>query len=100
VALWSSASRLWTVAREIEDLLQLQRSIRTTLQSMDDRLTALENRMTTLLACQGQLIAEAGAAAGVAATEFAASMVADILTRLARVERRQDDLLNRLPQPV
>jgi chromosome segregation ATPase len=92
--------RLWSIARKVEDLLELNASTETALRKISKRLSHLENRMTNLEASQGQLIAEARAAAGAAATGLAASIVADIVTRVTRVEMRQDDLQRRLPPPV
>ncbi len=67
---------------------------------LGERLTQLETRMTHLEASRGQLIAEARAAAGAAATGLAASKVADIVTRLTRVEIRQDEIQRHLPPPL
>jgi BMFP domain-containing protein YqiC len=71
MAVWDIAARLWTIARQFEELLKLQAQTRTALEAIEDRLRALEDRMTRLEAGQGQLITEAKAAAGIAATGLA-----------------------------
>ena len=55
--------------------------------------------MTSLEVHEGQLLTEARAAAGMAATNLAGSVIADVVTRLTRVEVRQDDVQRRLGPP-
>jgi outer membrane lipoprotein SlyB len=55
--------------------------------------------MTHLEAGQGQLITEAKAAAGIAATGLAGSVISEVVTRVTRIEMRQDDIQRRLPPP-
>lgn len=100
MAVWDVPARLWTVARKIEDLLELQTKTREALEKLDDRLRAVEDRMTHLEAGQEQLIAEAKAAAGVAATGLAGSVISDVVTRITRIEMRQDEIQRRLPPPA
>src|SRR4051794_4882572 len=100
MAIWDVPARLWTVARKIEDLLELQTKTREALEKLDARLRAVEDRMTHLEASQEQLITEAKAAAGVAATGLADSMIYDVVTRLTRIEMRQDEIQRRLPPPA
>jgi prefoldin subunit 5 len=52
VAVWDVPARLWTVARKIEDLLELQTKTREALEKLDGRLRAVEDRMTRLEAGQ------------------------------------------------
>jgi hypothetical protein len=56
--------------------------------------------MTRLEASQEQLITEAKAAAGVAATGLASSVISDVVTRITRIEMRQDEIQRRLPPPA
>jgi hypothetical protein len=56
--------------------------------------------MTHLEAGQEQLIMEAKAAAGIAATGLASSVVSDVVTRITRLEMRQDEIQRRLPPPA
>ena len=100
MAVWDIPARLWTVARKIEDLLELQTKTREALEKLDARLRAVEDRMTHLEAGQEQLITEAKAAAGVAATGLASSVISDVITRITRVEMRQDDIQRRLTPPA
>jgi hypothetical protein len=100
MAVWDVPARLWTVARKIEDLLELQRKTREALEKLDARLRAVEDRMTHLEAGQEQLITEAKAAAGVAATGLAGSVISEVVTRITRIEMRQDEIQRRLPPPA
>jgi len=100
MAIWDVPARLWTVARKIEDLLELQTKTREALEKLDARLRAVEDRMTHLEASQERLITEAKAAAGVAATGLAGSVISDVVTRLTRIEMRQDEIQRRLPPPA
>lgn len=100
MAVWDVPARLWTVARKIEDLLELQNKTRVALEAIEARLRGLEDRMTHLEAGQGQLITEAKAAAGVAATGLAGSVISDVVTRVTRIEMRQDEIQRRLPPPA
>jgi len=43
------------------------------------------------------VISEARAAAGMAATAMGSSIIADVVTRVTRLEMRQDEGLRRLP---
>jgi hypothetical protein len=56
--------------------------------------------MTHLEAAQEQLITEAKAAASVAATGLASSVISDVVTRVTRIEMRQEDIQRRLPPPA
>jgi TolA-binding protein len=91
MAIWGIPARLWTIARQFEELLKLQAQTRTTLEAIESRLRSLEDRMTHLeagqaqLTGQAQLITEAKAAAGIAATGLAGSVISEMVTRLTRV---------------
>ena len=67
------------------------------MEAIEGRLRNLEDRMTHLEAGQGQLITEAKAAAGIAATGVASSVISDVVTRVTRLEMRQDESQRRLP---
>jgi hypothetical protein len=54
--------------------------------------------MTHLEAGQGQLVSEARAAAGIAATGLAGAVISDVVTRVTRLEMRHDDVARRLPK--
>ncbi len=56
--------------------------------------------MTHLKASQGQIIAEARAAAGMAATDLAGSVISDVVTRLTRLEMQQGHPPPRLSPPA
>ena len=60
-----------------------------TLEAIESRLRALEDRMTHLEAGQGQLITTAQSAANAAAVNVAAAVVGDIVTRVTRIEMQQ-----------
>ena len=100
MAVWDLPARLWRLARTIEELLELQSNTRVALELIDVRLRNLEDRMTHLEVGQGQLITEAKAAAGAAATGLASSVISDVVTRVTRLEMRQDEFQRRLPPPT
>ena len=56
--------------------------------------------MTHLEAGQGQLIIEAKAAAGIAATGLAGSVISDVVTRVTRIKARQDDIQRQISPPA
>lgn len=57
--------------------------------------------MTHLEAGQGQLVTEAKAAAGAAATTVAGAVISDIVTRVTRIEMRAEQAERRsLPRPA
>jgi vacuolar-type H+-ATPase subunit I/STV1 len=97
VAVWDLPARLWTVARKLEDLFELQTKTRTALEAIEARLRGLEDRMTHLEAGQRQVITEAKAAAGIAATGLTSSVISDVVTRITRIEVRQEEIQRRLP---
>lgn len=90
---------LWSLGRKVEELLGLQNKTREALEAVDIRLRALEDRMTHLEANQAQLIVEARAAASTAASAAAGGMIADVVTRLTRIEVRAEEVAKRLPPP-
>ena len=97
MAVWDLPARLWTIARKVEDLLGLQKTTTEALTAIESRLRTLEDRMTYLEASQGQLIVEAKAAAGVAATGLASSIISDVITRITLIEVRQNNIPPLLP---
>ena len=100
MSVWDVPARLWSLARKVEDLLDLQNKTRIALEAIETRLHALEDRMVHLEAGQGQHITEARAAAGVAATGLAGSVISDVVTRVTRIEMLQDDIQRRLSPPT
>jgi uncharacterized protein (UPF0335 family) len=81
--------------------MSLQARTETSLGEILERLHALETRMTQMESDRGQMITEAKAAAGMAtsgvASAIAGNMLADIVTRITRLEMRQTDQTPRLP---
>ena len=100
MAAWDVPARLWTMARKLEKLLELQGKTRLALEAVEGRLRAMEDRMMHLEAGREQIITEARAAAGIAATGLAGSMISDVVTRVTRIEMRQEDIQRRLPPPA
>ena len=94
--IWGVPARLWTLARTLEDLLTLQGKTRTAMEAMETRLRTLEARLTRVEAEREMLIIEAKAAAGAAAPGLAATMMSDVVTRVTRIEVRQEDAQRRL----
>ena len=100
MAAWDVPARLWTMARKLEKLLELQGKTRLALEAVEGRLRAMEDRMMHLEAGREQIITEARAAAGIAATGLAGSMISDVVTRVTRIEMRQEDIQRRLRPPA
>jgi hypothetical protein len=90
---------LWSLGRKVEDLLALQSKTREALEVVDNRLRALEDRMTYLEAHQDQLIGEARSAASAASTAVAGAVISDVVTRLTRVEMHAEEITKRLSPP-
>ena len=97
MAVWDVPARIRTIARKIEEILALQKKTNAALIVIDARLRELEDRMTRLESDQTHLVSSAKAAAGVTAAGIASSVVSDVVTRLTRVEMRQEQLQLRLP---
>jgi len=97
--LWDWAAHLWTLSRKIEDIVKLQDTTKEALEVVNSRLQALETRMTHFEANQTGLITEAKAAAGAAATGLAGSILSDVVTRITRIELRQEAARRSLPGP-
>jgi hypothetical protein len=96
----SDVGRLWTLARKIEDLLALHGKVAASLQIIDQRLKALEDRLLRLETEQGQIVTEARSAATAASTAIAGAIISDTVTRITRLEGRADQLeALRLPLP-
>ncbi len=98
--MWDVPGKLWTIARKVEDVLVLQEKTNQGLAEVHSRLDDLEARMTRLEAREGQVITEAKAASVAAATMVASAVISDIVTRVTRVEMRQDDVQKRLPPAI
>lgn len=99
MAVWDVLAHLWAIGRRFEQFDKFEKTMLTALNDVEARLDALENRMTRMEARQGELVTEARAAAGIAATGLASSVISDVVTRVTRIELRQDDLHKRLPPP-
>jgi len=97
---WGLPARLWAIGREIEALLKLQSDTSNALEGVNSRLRALEGRMTHLEATQGQLVVEAKAAAGGAASAIAGAVISDIVTRVTRIEMGAEQAQRLLPPPA
>ena len=87
-----NVGRLWSLARQSEDLFQLQGQLRDALKSVDERLRAIEDRLVQIEAGTPNLINEARSAASAAATAMSGAALTDLVTRLARVEMQLEGL--------
>jgi cytidylate kinase len=97
VAVLDVLGQIWAIGRRFEQIEEFQKETVSTLKDIEARMDALEDRMTRMEARQGELVTEARAAAGIAATGLASSVISDVVTRVTRIEMRQDDLHTRLP---
>ena len=75
-------------ARQIDELLDLNRKVRESLEAVDHRLRSIEDRLMRLEAAQGQLVTEARSAAAAASTMVASNILSDVVTRITRLEER------------
>ncbi len=92
-----AVGNLWAIARKIDDLLSLHKKVEESLQVIDERLRALEDRMLKLEAGQAQVFTEARNAA----TVMASGVISEAVTRITRLEGRADRLeKRRLPPPT
>lgn len=92
-------ARLWTLTRRVEDLFRLQKKVDLSLGIIEQRLRAIEDRLTRLEAEQHQIVTAAGAAATTAATSIAGAILSDVVTRVTRIEGRTDRLERRRIPP-
>jgi len=79
---------LWVLARRVEGLFESERRTQTVLGGIEERLRALEDRMTRLEAGQGQIIAEAKGAAAATGSQAAAAVIADLAGKIGQLEER------------
>jgi hypothetical protein len=77
-----SIREVWTFLRKAEELLALHKKVETSLELIDGRLRALEDRVLRLETGQGQIFTEARNAA----TLMASGVISDAITRITRLE--------------
>jgi hypothetical protein len=99
MAAWDFPAKLWKLIREVEDLFKVQGHTEAALDAINGWLRLLEDRMTRLEAARGQLVVEAKAAAGGAASAIAGAVISDIVTRVTRIEMRAEQAQRSLPPP-
>jgi hypothetical protein len=92
-------AQLWSLGRKFEDLLSLQENTRKALEGLQTRLSELEIRVTRMEADRDRVVTEARSAAGAAATTVAGSVIAEMVTRLTRLELHTEELARQLPPP-
>ena len=92
MALLPAIVPVWSLAREIEELLGLQKEVREALGDIGDRVRAIEDRVTRIEAERPMLVTEARSAACIAASAMSGAAMNDVVTRLTRVEIRLEHL--------
>jgi len=97
MAFWDLPQQFWAIARKFDELLSLQKRTEKSVDAILERLHALELRVIQLEADRGQMITEAKAAAGVAASGVASMIVSDAITRITRLEIQLADQPPRPP---
>jgi uncharacterized coiled-coil protein SlyX len=97
MAFWDLPQQFWAIARKFDELLSLQKRTEKSVDAILERLHALELRVIQREADRGQMITEAKAAAGVAASGVASMIVSDAITRITRLEIRLADQPPRPP---
>jgi hypothetical protein len=101
-------SGLWTLGRQVQDLLRLQARTEDTFAAISDRLSSVEkalgerlrkveDRPTRLETEQHQVVTEARSAATGAASMITGGMISDAITRVTRVEEGLRRLEHRSP---
>lgn len=98
MGIFSGMGQAWSFARQVEELFKVQGNVERSLNKLEERLQQFENRMTHLEADRGQMITEAKAAAGIAASAVAGNFLSDVITRITRLEMRQSEA-PALPKP-
>jgi hypothetical protein len=83
---------LWRAARKVEELFTLHSKVEGSLQVIDERLKALEDRMLRLESDQTQIVIEARSAATATAAAVAGAVIADAVTRVTKLEGRAEQL--------
>jgi hypothetical protein len=71
MALWNLPRQLWVFARKLDAVMSVHKRTEDSVAKILERRHALETRMTHLEADRGQMITEAKAAAGIAASAVA-----------------------------
>jgi len=97
MAFWDLPQQFWAIARKFDELLSLQKRTEKSVDAILERLHALELRVIQLESDRGQMITEAKAAAGIAASGVASMIVSDAITRITRLEIQLADQPPRPP---
>ena len=91
-AIWDVGSKIFALARRVEELLALQSKMTASLDIIEQRLCAVEDRLLRIEAEGPHLMNEARGAAGAAATAMSSAALNDVVTRLTRVEVKLEGL--------
>jgi len=97
MSIWDVPARIWAIGLKVDELLRLQRETDAAFKDIREKIMSLERRMTHQEANATQMVTEANAAAGMAASNIASHMLSDVVTRVTRLEMRQDEVQKRLP---
>jgi hypothetical protein len=90
---------MWATARAAEGLLSLRKKTRESFEAIEFRPRGIEDRMPRWEAGQDQLVTSAKAATSVTAAGVAGSVISDVVTRVTRMEMRQENLQSRVSPP-
>lgn len=85
-SVWDAGSRLLTLVRRVDQLFALQIKVNASVDLIEQRLRAIEDRLLRIEAEGPQLVTEARSAASAAATAMSGAALNDVVTRLTRVE--------------
>jgi len=99
MAIWNFPSQLWVFARKLDEVMTIHKRTEDSVAKILERIHVLETRMTHLEADRGQMITEAKAAAGIAASAVAGNFLSDVITRITRLEMRQSEAAAQLRSP-
>jgi len=96
-----AGARFLTLVRRVDQLFTLQTKVEESLDLIEQRLRAVEDRLLRIEAEAPQLIDAARAASSVAATSISSAALNDVVTRLTRVEVKLEGLDDdRNPKPL
>jgi len=79
-------------ARQLDELLALERNVREVFSTLEHRLRGIDDRLTHLEAQQDRIVTEARSAATAASTMVAGGILAEVVTRLTRAEAKLEAL--------
>jgi hypothetical protein len=98
-SVWDAGARLLTLVRRVDQLFTLQTKVDASIDIIEQRLRAIEDRLLKIEAEGPRLVTEARSAASAAATAMSSAALNDMVTRLTRVEVKPESIDGRAGPP-